>query len=302
MTDTGASRTIAVSSPGEAAGLAWHLYDEAGGYAGQPPVPVVSYEPGAGVLARREALRDVYGAIVDRVGEPTLYGGSAQGPNVRWRDDSRLLLLSGDRFGARLSVHHTEILEAEEYRSFAWGDIWSPAGAGDFDLLPYSWQLYRNGPGERPVTRAGAWLAGCWEHLEKALELMLGAWAEQLPVQLPGDWAGFTILSGRDPGRELVVSYNPDEGLGVAVDDRDSGQGPERERQMRGRGWHARDRGWWQSVFHEVYENAARLAARLTVTELRARGAVTPDDLVVRDMGVSDRGELWLPGLGIRMS
>ncbi|MFD5424117.1 hypothetical protein [Streptomyces sp. NPDC127084] len=258
------------------------------------------YEPGASTLARREAFREVYGAIAGRVGEPTLYGGSAQGPNVRWRDDRRMLLLSGDRFGVRLSVHHTELLEEEEYRSFAWCGISSPTGSHDFDLLPYSWQLYRNGPGERPVARSGSRLAGCWEHLEIALELMLGAWAEQLPVQLPGEWAGFTVLSSRDPGRELVVSYSPDEGLSVAVDDRDTDQGPGRERQMRGRGWQARDRGWWQSVFHEVFENAARLAARLTVTELRARGAVAPDDLVVRDVGVNDRGELWLPGLGIR--
>ncbi|MFE7774655.1 hypothetical protein ACFU5O_12250 [Streptomyces sp. NPDC057445] len=300
MTNTGASKTIAVSSPEEAAWLGRQLYDAPEEHFGRPPVTVVSYGPGAGRMERREAFREVYDAIVARIGEPTLYGGSAQGPSIRWRDDRRLVLLSGDRFGARLSVHRPEALEAEEYRSFEWSGAGSAAEPHDFDLLPYVWQLYRGGTGERPVTRPGARLAGCWEHLETGLELMLAAWAEQLPVQVPGDWAGFMILSRRDRGRHVVVSYSPGEGLGVAVDDRDAEQGPERERQMMMRGWQTSDRGWWQSAFLEADEGSAAAAARLTVAELRARGAVSPEELEARDVSVNDRGELWLPGLGIR--
>ncbi|MGW1883090.1 hypothetical protein [Streptomyces sp. NPDC001970] len=300
MTNTGASKTITVRTPEEAAVLAEQLHDAPGGHFGRPPVTVVAYETGATPVERREDFRVVYDAIVARIGEPTLYGGSAQGPSVRWRDGRRLVLLSGDRFGARLSVHRPEALEAEELRNFECGGAWSTAEPHDFDLLPFCWQLYRGGPGERPATRPGARLAGCWEHLEAALELMLAAWVEQLPVQVPGDWAGFTILSSRDWGRHLVVSYSPDEGLGVAVDDRDAQQGPERELQMRAHGWQTSDRGWWQSAFLEADERSAGAAARLTVAELRGRGAVSPDELVARDVGVNDRGELWLPGLGIR--
>ncbi|MGW7364600.1 hypothetical protein ACWGI8_14515 [Streptomyces sp. NPDC054841] len=297
---TGASRTAGVTTPAAAAELAQQLHDAPEGHFGRPPVEVVSYRPGATPVERREAFREVYDALVARIGEPTLYGGSARGPGVRWRDDSRLVLLSGDRFGARLSVHRPEELEDEERRRFEWGGAWSVDEPEDFDLLPYSWQLYRNGPGARPVARPGARLASRWDHLETALELMLAAWAEQLPVQVPGDWAGFTIRCSRDWGRDLVVSYSPGEGLGVAVDDRDAEQGPERERQMRERGWQTRDKGWWQSAFPDSEEGAAAAAARLAVGELRARGAVTPDELVARDVGVNDRGELWLPGLGIR--
>ncbi|MFC5804829.1 hypothetical protein [Streptomyces formicae] len=305
MTDTGASHTgeseiITVGTPAEAARLAELLHDGPEAHFGRPPVTVVSYGARTAPVQRREAFREVYEAIVARIGEPTLYGGSTRGPSIRWRDGRRLVLLAGDRFGAGLSVHRPETLEDEEHRRFAWGGAWSAAEPQDVDLLPYSWQLYRSGPGERPAARPAAPLAGSWEHLERALGLMLAAWAEQLPVQVPGEWAGFTLVSGRDPLRQLVVSYSPDEGLAVAVDDRDAGQGPEHARQMWERGWHTHDRGWWQSAFPETHEASPAVTARLTVTELRTRGAVAPDELTAQDIGVNNRGELWLPGLGIR--
>ncbi|MER6998892.1 hypothetical protein [Streptomyces sp. NPDC000410] len=302
MTNTGAWRSITVITPAEAADLAELFHGEPEEHFGRPPITVVSYEPGVTPRARREAFREVYQAIVARVGEPTLYGGSAYGPNVRWRDDSRLVLLAGDRFGAALAVHRPEPLEYEEHRIFEWGGAWSADEPHDFDLLPYVWQLYRNGPGRRPPVRAGGRTAASWDHLECALGLMLAAWAEQLPVQVPGEWAGLTIRSSRDRGRQLTVGYSPDEGLGVAIDDRDAEQGPQREREMRARGWQTRDKGWWQSAFPDTEAGAAAAAARLAVMELRARGALAPDELMADDVGVNDRGELWLPGLGIRTS
>lgn len=64
--------------------------------AGPEPVTVLTYPAGADRLARREALRPVYEAIVARIGAPTLLGGSVRGPSVRWCTRERLLLLSGD--------------------------------------------------------------------------------------------------------------------------------------------------------------------------------------------------------------
>ncbi|MFD0430520.1 hypothetical protein ACFQ60_33200 [Streptomyces zhihengii] len=109
------------------------------------------------LAARREALWDVYAAIVARLGEPTLYGGSSHGPSVRWRDSRRTVLLSGDRDTVGLSVHDTAALEGEEDRTFAWSGAWradDPLGTGE---LPYLWRLDRGGPGESPpAARAAA--------------------------------------------------------------------------------------------------------------------------------------------------
>ncbi|MFF7716953.1 hypothetical protein ACIOWI_25415 [Streptomyces sp. NPDC087659] len=311
MTSRGESQTAIATTPttptsstaaaaAAAARLAEHLHEEPRDHLGGPPVAVVCHPPEATRLERREAFREVYGPIVAAIGEPTLYGGSAWGPSVRWRDEDRLVLLSGDRFRVTLSVHRPEELERGEHRCFTWGGAWSADEPHDFDLLPYSWQLYRGGPGEWPGERPDHRLAGDWQQLESALELLLAAWAEQLPVQVPGDWAGFTVVADRDPGRDLVVSYSPGEGLGVAVDDRDTEQGPERDRLMRACGWQGHDRGWWHSAFPEAAESSPAAAARLAVTELRTRGAAGPQELSAREAGVDDRGELWLPGLGIR--
>ncbi|GBQ01583.1 hypothetical protein SSP531S_30230 [Streptomyces spongiicola] len=303
MTSRGESRiavaTTATSSI-TAAEIARRLHRSPWDHLGGPPVAIVHHPPEATRMERREAFREVYGPIVAAIGEPTLYGGSALGPSVRWRDADRLVLLSGDRFHVTLSVHRPEELEGGEYRCFTWGGAWSKDRQHDFDLLPYSWQLYRGGPGESPWRRPDHRLAGDWEQLESALELLLAAWAEQLPVQVPGDWAGFTVVADRDPGRDLVVSYSPGEGLGVAIDDRDAKQCPERDWLMRQCGWHGHDRGWWHSAFPEAAENSPTAAARLAVTELRSRGALGPQELSAREAGVDGRGELWLPGLGIR--
>ncbi|GAA2225526.1 hypothetical protein GCM10010232_08400 [Streptomyces amakusaensis] len=287
-------------TPGEAAQFALTLHDATATRAGHGPRAVLVHEPGASLRERRESFREVYGAIVARIGEPTLYGGSAHGPNVRWRDARRIVLLSGDCHRARLSVHDTEGMEADELRTFAWGGAWAADEPHDFDLLPYIWQLDRSGPGERPTEHTGGRTASSLEHFASALELMLGAWIEQLPVQVGGDWAGFSLTSDADRGRRIQLSYALADGLHVSVDDRDGEDTPERDRLMRSRGWHSRDRGWWQAEFPDPDRPEAAEAARLAIAELRARGTLEPKDLRARDVSCKDRGELLLPGLGIR--
>jgi hypothetical protein len=287
-------------TPGDAAEFALTLHDAPGAYLDRDPVQVLAYNPGASLRERREAFRVVYGAIVARIGEPTLYGGSAEGPNVRWRDGRRLVLLAGNRSRAQLSVHDTDTLEQEERRIFDWGGAWSADEPHDFDFLPYTWQLDRSGPGERPTEGPGGRQASCLEHFESALELLLTAWVEQLPVQVGDDWASFSVTSGADRGRQLLISYGLEDGLHVSVDDRDGEDSPERARLMLSRGWKSRDRGWWQTDFPDPERGEVAAVARLAVTELRARGTKEPEELRARDASCKDRGELWLPGLGIR--
>lgn len=287
-------------APGDAAAFALTLHDSPGPHLGRPPVPVLALEPGATLRERRESFQGVYGEIVARIGEPTLYGGSAHGPGVRWRDDRRTVLLAGDRYGARLSVHDTGLLEAAELRVFAWGGAWAADEPHDFDLLPYIWQLDRGGPGEPPAERTGGRMASSLEHFGYALELMLTAWVEQLPAQVGGDWAGFCVTSGADRGRRVQLSYGLADGLQVSVDDRDGADTPERAGVMRARGWHSRDRGWWQAEFPDPERAQTAEAARLALAELRARGTTHPKELRARDVSCKDRGELLLPGLGIR--
>ncbi|WP_327326244.1 hypothetical protein OG735_29940 [Streptomyces sp. NBC_01210] len=298
MEYTGTNQPIL--SPGGAAELALMLHDAPDPHFDQPPVQVLAYDPGASLRDRREGFREVYDAIVARIGEPTLYGGSAEGPNVRWRDSRRLVVLTGDRRRAQLSVHDTDTLEDEERRTFEWGGAWSADEPHDFDFLPYIWQLDRSGPGERPIERPGGRMASSLEHFETALALLLAAWVEQLAVQVGEDWASFSVTSGADRGRQLLISYALEDGLHVSVDDRDGEDSPERDRLMRSRGWHSRDRGWWQADFAEPERGEVAAVARLAITELRARGTKEPEELRARDVSCKDRGELWLPGLGIR--
>lgn len=287
-------------SPADAAEFAQQLHDTAGPHIGRPPVPVLVYEPGASLRERREAFRSVYEAVVARIGEPTLYGGSSGGPNVRWRGSGRLVLLSGDRQRAQLSVHDTVVLEEEEHRTFEWGGAWTGGEPHDFDFLPYVWQLDRGGPGERPTTRPGGRLAAGLDHVESSLELLLAAWVEQLAVQVGTDWTSFCLTSAADRGRQLLVSYSLEDGLHASIDDRDAPDGQERAQLMLARGWQSCDRGWWQTDFADPDRADAAALARLVVTELRARGTREPEELRARDVSCKDRGDMWLPGLGVR--
>ncbi|MEU1281610.1 hypothetical protein [Streptomyces sp. NPDC005805] len=288
-------------TPAEAAEFARALHEAPGPVPcpGPVPFPVVVHTPGASSAERREALREVYGAIVARLGEPTLYGGSAHGPCVRWRDSSRTVLLSGDVQSVGLSVHDTATLEREEHRRFAWS---GPSGEEPFDAqsLPYVWQLDRGGPGERPPGPPPARSAVSLDHFGACLEVLLASWVEQLPVQVGADWASFTLTSTADRGRQLVLSYSIEDGLHAAVDDRDAPGVDLHTHTMRARGWQSHDRGWWQTEYPAPDRADAAALAGLVVNELRARGTVRPEELRARDASCKDRGELRLPGLGIR--
>ncbi|MBM9619191.1 hypothetical protein JE024_10725 [Streptomyces zhihengii] len=287
-------------APADAAEYARALHDTPGPYLGRAPAAVLVHEPGAGLAARREALWDVYAAIVARLGEPTLYGGSSHGPSVRWRDSRRTVLLSGDRDTVGLSVHDTAALEGEEDRTFAWSGAWradDPLGTGE---LPYLWRLDRGGPGESPAGRPRCRAATTLDDFRARLGMLLAAWVEQLPVQVGTDWASFRLTSAADRGRQLLVSYSIEDGLHASVDDRDGPDGEDRARTMHARGWQYRDRGWWQTEFTAPDRAEATALADLVVAELWARGTLDPESLRARDVSCKDRGEMWLPGLGIR--
>ncbi|MFI6641076.1 hypothetical protein [Streptomyces sp. NPDC050504] len=265
---------------------------------GKPPAEVARYGNMGTLPDRRETFRRVYEAVVGRIGEPTLLGGSADGPSVRWRSDERLVLLAADGFAVRLSVHVTDELEGEENRTFKWGGAWSANEPHDFDMLPYIWQLDREGPGTAPSFWPGGRLAACWEHLEEALRLMLAAWAEQIPVQVPGDWASFSLLVKPDGRRRLLVSLQDDE-LFLRIDDRTGEDTPERAAEMKERGWQVRTAYDWEATFPEPDEKTAAAAARLIVAEVRARGAQEVKDLEPYDVSCNDHGIFTLPGLGV---
>jgi hypothetical protein len=287
-------------TPADAAEFARMLHDAPGPHLGRAPVPVLVHEPGTTPAGRRGALQVVYDAIVARIGEPTLYGGSAAGPSVRWRDGHRILLLAGDAQQVGLSVHDTLTLEAEERRAFEWRGPWSGGQPYDQAFLPYVWQLDRSGPGERPTAGPGSRLATDLTQFQYGLELLLGAWVEQLAVQVGTDWASFCLTSSADRGRQLLVSYSVEDGLHASIDDRDGENNDDRARMMLSRGWQSRDRGWWQTDFTDPGRESAAALAALVVTELYARGTRVPEELRARDVSCKDRGELWLPGLGIR--
>ncbi|MFD7335431.1 hypothetical protein ACFV98_05435 [Streptomyces violascens] len=156
-----------------------------------PPFTILTHEPRGGLVERREALRPVYEAIVARVGPPTLLGGTTHGPSVRWSNDERTLLLSGDHDKATLSVHRAEAFARDEFWEF------------DRGLLPHTWQLDRKGPGSDPGwTFNGHAAADDWESAQEQLAGMLASWAEHIPVQAPGDWVACSIWASRDWGAQ----------------------------------------------------------------------------------------------------
>lgn len=261
-------------------------------------VRLFAHRPAASPAQRRDAFGELFGAVVGAIGLPTLYGGSADGPDVRWRSERRLLLLRGNDAGAWLETHPAQELEDEEHLAFKWGGAWSASEPPDFAVLPYLWQLDRRGPGDNLNAFPGERIAASMEHLQEALELLLAALTEQLPAQLGRDWAAFTIANRTGRRGELRVSFAPSSGLWVGVDD--CGGGSEEATTLRDRGWQKQEGSWWQASFPEPTRASAAEAARLIVAELTARGAKTPaDDLAARDISCNDSGWLRLTGLGV---
>ncbi|MGW0122308.1 hypothetical protein [Streptomyces sp. NPDC003327] len=288
--------------PAGAAAHARALHDRPAAHVGAPAVLVAPYGPGSGRAVRREALRPVYGAVAAELGEPTLYGGSAAGPSVRWHTDGHVVLLAGGPQGATLSVHTASELHGREYTAVESCSVGGrPEEPHGFDALPYLWLLHRGPERGWPAFRwDGHHTASSWEHLECSLALLLDSWMEQLPVQMPGDWASFVVQCARDWPRRLRVGYGQDPGeLSLMVDHRTTPEEPGFEETMRERGWQVRDGGWWRAVFADEDPGAARAAARLLVADVRGRGSVCPDELVAWELTVADRGRLWLPGIGM---
>lgn len=288
--------------PDGAAAHARALHDRPDAYVDAPAVLVAPYPPGSGRVVRREALRLVYAAVVAEIGEPTLYGGSAAGPSVRWHTGSHVVLLAGGLQGATMSVHTASDLHGREYSVVESGSVgWRAEQPHGFDVLPYLWLLHRGPERHWPAFRwDGHHTAASWEHLESSLELLLDSWMEQLPVQVPGDWASFVVGCARDWPRHLRVGYSQDRGrLSLMVDHRTTADAPGLEETMRSRGWQVCEGGWWRAEFADEDPAAGRSAARLLVADVRGRGSVCPDELVAWELTVNDHGQLWLPGIGM---
>ncbi|MFJ5223110.1 hypothetical protein [Streptomyces sp. NPDC088400] len=260
------------------------------------PFTILTHKEGNDLVERRTTLRPVYEAIVARIGQPTLLGGTAHGPSVRWSNRERTLLLSGDHSKATLSAHQASSLARDEFWSFD----------SDRMPLPYTWQLDRHGPGDAPGwTFNGHAAAYDWTSAEERLAEMLASWAEHIPVQAPGDWVGFRLMAARDRERIMIVAFNPSDTHGefhIAIEDRDHEQTPERAEEMRARGWQNVDEHrWWRTVLPETDPTAATALARVAITDLRARGTTCPDEVTAWDISAGDDGELWVPGIGVNV-
>ncbi|MCX4966313.1 hypothetical protein OHA98_15995 [Streptomyces sp. NBC_00654] len=251
-----------------------------------PPLPVHDW---------REALS----AIVDRIGIPTLYGGGAAGPNIRWRLPQHTVLLHPGDVGLILSCHTTEVLETAERDAFGRGVGDDKGQVPRYSDLPYLWQVARNGIGTLPPSFPAPPLAPDWDRLEESIRSLCHAWATQLTPQV-NDWAGYNVVNHADGGRVLAVLYGADDGLTIYIDDRDGSGSGDHAVTMRHRGWDSRVPllQWWDAYF-AADADGAEAAAKLVVKEVRARGARMPGDLGVTDVNCGDNGQLMLPGLGI---
>ncbi|MFF3341147.1 hypothetical protein [Streptomyces flavidovirens] len=256
------------------------------------------------VQERGQAFREVMDAITGRVGQPAWCGGSAGGPQVRWRSGQWTLVLDGRTFGADLSVHPSGELERMDCWYFDYGVGDGEEQVSSYDDLPYLWLLHRH-EGERlvggcrclgmlPVMR----LVTNWEDLEESLGMLLAAWSEQLPAMV-GDWAGFQLYHSADDHRCGVVGFEPGTGLFTHMQVRDGDESPERESAMRDLGWQERTEHVWKAEFPEPGQESGEALARLLIADARARGARSPADMKVRDISCGDDGYFVLPALGL---
>lgn len=91
------------------------------------------------------------------------------------------------------------------------------------------------------------------------------------------------------------MAYEPskkDREFHAAVQDRDHEQTPERAAEMRARGWQDVDEHrWWRTTLPKTAPMAAATLARLIVTDLRARDAVSPHAVTAWDISAGDDGK-----------
>ncbi|MFF4859913.1 hypothetical protein ACFY2N_34100 [Streptomyces rubiginosohelvolus] len=276
--------------------LAAHLLRHANTQEERPPVALgPRYAPSA-TRSSAQALRKSIDAVSERLGPPALYGGNAFGPTIRWRASAHTVTLDapgGARGGLQLSVRRTSALSALESERF------QHAHELSIDDLPVLWQWQ-----PVPVEPAppSAPVAPNWAALRVSLEAVLRAWCDQLEDQLGNDDAGFDIVVHADGiPRRLVVLVSPADSLTVLVDDRDGAHDGVHHAEMRARGWQdfIAVHCWWGAYFERTPAGAGA-AARLIMAELQGRGAESPRDLLLADVGAGEGdGLLTLPGLGI---
>ncbi|MER7851428.1 hypothetical protein ABTZ98_02570 [Streptomyces bacillaris] len=287
---------IAASSALSIPDLAAHLMRTASAQELQPPVALGIRSASPGARSAAEGLRQAIGAVSESLGPPTLYGGNATGPTIRWRTPSHTVILDSrdaSEGGLQLSVRRTEALELSE------ADRFRHATGLDTADLPFLWQ-WQPTPTAPPPPSAP--VARDWTSLRASLEALLRAWCKQLEAQLGQDDAGFDIVvDAEGKPRRLVVLVSPADSLTVLVDDRDGAESDDHHAEMTGRGW--QDfiplHRWWGASFERTSAGAAA-AAELIGTELRARGAQAPHDLRLADVGAGEgHGLLVLPALGI---
>ncbi|MFL0025986.1 hypothetical protein ACJBCE_24005 [Streptomyces sp. NBUL23] len=276
--------------------LAAHLMRTASAQELQPPVALGIRPASPPARLGVERLRQAIDAVSESLGPPTLYGGTAVGPTIRWRTPSHTVILDSPDVaegGLQLSVRRTEALELSE------ADRFRHATGLDTADLPFLWQW-------QPIPTAppppSAPVAHDWASLRAPLVALLRAWCEQLEAQLGQDDAGFDIVvDAEGKPRRLVVLVSPADSLTVLVDDRDGADSDDHHAEMTSRGWQEPIplHRWWGAYFERTPTGAAA-AAQLIEAELRARGAQTPHDLRLADIGAGEgHGLLVLPALGI---
>ncbi|MFB8169437.1 hypothetical protein ACFC60_15970 [Kitasatospora purpeofusca] len=266
---------------------------------------------------RRAVFGEIYRAVCAVLGEPTLFGGGPDGPDVRWREageDGRLLRLRCEGRRVRLETEPAAAFEEGEYSTFEWGGPGGADGPGDFPLLPYSWQLHlpHQAPGGTADHLPGGRLALSVPQLREGLECLFAAWIEQLPVQRPGEKAVFTIAAPQISGG-LSVTYSTVKGVLLRVGPRPGDQA-EVTAAMTADGWEPSGRRF-KAEWRTPTEETARQVAALIAAELTARGisgdsgfGLGPGHVTARRPGIglspqlAAHGFLRVTGLGLETS
>ncbi|WP_344328837.1 hypothetical protein [Kitasatospora putterlickiae] len=224
---------------------------------------------------RRAVFGEVYRAVCAVLGEPTLFGGGPNGPDVRWREageNGRLLRLLCEGRRIRLETEPAAAYEEDERLAFEYGGpSGGPDGPSDFPLLRYSWQLHlaHQAPGGTADLLPGGRLALTLPHLREGLECLLTAWIEQLPVQRPGEKVTFSIAAPQLSGG-LSVAYSTEKGVLLRVGPR-PGDPAEVAAAMRADGWHPSGNRF-KAEFKKPTQATAGVVATMITTELAARG------------------------------